>query len=113
MLKICQIAQKFEPETVKDDKLLLWKIVMKLSDVCNPTKQWTLSYRWCQLVLQEFINQGDMVPVSPFMDRDNMNIPSSQLGFIDYVIVPLFEAYDKLYEIPHIVENLRKNRDQW
>jgi hypothetical protein len=93
-------------------------MLMKLSDVSNPTKKWFLSFKWCQLVIDEFSRQGDMekslkIPVSPFMDRDNMNIPSSQIGFIDFVIVPLFEAFDKYCEIPQVLEHLRKNREHW
>ncbi|KAJ3336314.1 hypothetical protein HDU83_009481 [Entophlyctis luteolus] len=53
------------------------------------------------------------LPVSPFMDRDNINIPSSQIGFMDYVLLPLFEAVNKYIEIPHVLENLLANREHW
>ncbi|KAJ3209837.1 cAMP-specific 3',5'-cyclic phosphodiesterase 4A [Dinochytrium kinnereticum] len=113
-----KVAQVFDPEESREDRILLWKILMKCSDVSNPTKEWSIYEKWCRLVLEEFMRQGDMekrlnIPVSPYMDRDNLNVPSSQVGFIDYVILPLFEAYDKYIPIPHIMEDLRRNRDHW
>ncbi|KAI8838979.1 hypothetical protein BC829DRAFT_454155 [Chytridium lagenaria] len=113
-----KVAQVFDPEDSREDRILLWKVLMKCSDVSNPTKEWSIYFKWCQLVLEEFMRQGDMekrlnIPVSPYMDRDSLNVPSSQVGFIDYVILPLFEAYDKYIPIPHIMDDLRRNRDHW
>ncbi|KAJ3115749.1 hypothetical protein HDU96_000080 [Phlyctochytrium bullatum] len=113
-----KVAQTFEPEDSREDRILLWKILMKCSDVSNPTKEWSIYEKWCRLVLEEFMRQGDMekrlnIPVSPYMDRDNLNVPSSQVGFIDYVILPLFEAYNNYIPIPNIMEDLRRNRDHW
>ncbi|KAJ3190549.1 cAMP-specific 3',5'-cyclic phosphodiesterase 4A [Irineochytrium annulatum] len=113
-----KVGQSFDPDESREDRVLLWKILMKCSDVSNPTKEWSLYDRWCKLVIEEFMRQGDMekrlsIPVSPYMDRDNINVPSSQIGFIDYVILPLFDAYDKYNPIPHIMEHLKRNRDHW
>ena len=83
-------TQEFNPLEVVEDKLLLFRLLIKISDVSNPTKDWDIYHRWCELVLDEFMSQGDKekalgIPVSPYMDRDSLNIPSSQIGFIDYV----------------------------
>jgi len=32
------------------------------------------------------------LPVAPFMDREKVTKPSSQVGFIKFVLLPLFEA---------------------
>jgi hypothetical protein len=93
-------------------------MMMKLADVSNPAKEWSIYFKWCELILHEFWRQGDMekalnLTVSPYMDRDNTNVPSSQIGFIDYVIIPLFEAYEKYNSIPHIMTNLSRNREHW
>ncbi|KAJ3146562.1 cAMP-specific 3',5'-cyclic phosphodiesterase 4A [Irineochytrium annulatum] len=113
-----KVAQAFDPEESREDRVLLWKVLMKCADVSNPTKEWPLYERWCRLVIEEFTRQGDMekrlsIPVSPYMDRDSLNVPSSQIGFIDYVILPLFEAYDKYAPISHVMEHLKRNRDHW
>ena len=36
------------------------------------------------------------VPVSPFMDRDKVTQPNVQIGFIKFVIIPLFETLSKV-----------------
>src|SRR5258708_5446938 len=108
----------FKPADIKEDRILLWKILMKCSDVCNPTKDWPLYEKWCRLILDEWYIQGDSEKklgfnVSPFMDRDNVNVPSSQTGFIDFVVNPLFEAYDKYSPVPNLIGTLQRNREHW
>jgi hypothetical protein len=69
-------------------------------------------------VISEFFNQGDQekklnLKVSPYMNRDDCSIPSCQVGFIEFVVGPLFEAYDKYIKIGYELENLQKNKDRW
>lgn len=111
-------TQEFNPLEVVEDKLLLFRLLIKISDVSNPTKDWDIYHRWCELVLDEFMSQGDKekalgIPVSPYMDRDSLNIPSSQIGFIDYVIIPLFEAYEKFDSNPSAMTTLLSNKERW
>ena len=37
------------------------------------------------------------LPVAPFMDRDKVTKPSSQIGFIKFVLLPLFESVGQLF----------------
>ncbi|XP_013409365.1 high affinity cGMP-specific 3',5'-cyclic phosphodiesterase 9A-like [Lingula anatina] len=37
------------------------------------------------------------LPVAPFMDREKVTKSSSQMGFIKYVLLPLFEALGELF----------------
>ena len=37
------------------------------------------------------------LPVAPFMDRDKVTKPSSQIGFIKFVLLPLFESVGHLF----------------
>ena len=37
------------------------------------------------------------LPVSPFMDRDKVNKNSSQVNFIRFVLLPLFDSLADLY----------------
>ncbi|KAI9099265.1 Pde4d2 in complex with inhibitor Npv [Phlyctochytrium arcticum] len=113
-----KVTSNFDPYETREDRMLLWKILIKCADVSNPTKCWALYERWCHLILEEFFRQGDQekrmgIPVSPYMDRDNLNIPSSQSGFIEFVVSPLFEAFDKYAPIPHIIQTLQRNREFW
>lgn len=51
--------------------------------------------------MEEYFNQSDQekkdsLPVAPFMDRDRVTKPTAQIGFIKYVLLPLFEALNKV-----------------
>ena len=110
--------ETFDPFENREDRMLLYKIMIKCSDVSNPTKDMQLYDPWCRLILEEFMRQGDMekklgLPVSPYMDRDNVNVPSSQIGFIDYVVSPLFDALDKYIPVPSVIKSLSRNREYW
>ncbi|KAI8925661.1 hypothetical protein BC831DRAFT_400936 [Entophlyctis helioformis] len=111
-------SETFDPYETREDRMLLYKIMMKCSDVSNPSKDMALYEPWCRLILEEFYRQGDLekklsLPVSPYCDRDNVNVPSSQIGFIDYVVMPLFDALDKFLPIPSILNRLQRNREHW
>jgi hypothetical protein len=108
----------FNPAQDRQDRLLLYKMIMKCADVSNPTRNIEIYIKWCKLITEEFFRQGDMeksmgIPVSPYMDRDNINIPSCQIGFVDYVVKPLFEAFGRYIEIPQILLSLEENREYW
>jgi 3'5'-cyclic nucleotide phosphodiesterase len=110
--------ETFDPYETREDRMLLYKIMIKCSDVSNPSKDMSLYEPWCKLIMEEFVRQGDMeknlgIPVSPYMDRDNMNVPSCQLGFMDYVVIPLFDSLDRYIPIPNITKTLTKNREYW
>lgn len=78
--------------------MLLFKMLIKCSDVSNPTKEFKTYMRWTNNVIDEWRIQGDEerkrgLPISPFMDRENPNVlVSSQNGFIDFIIVPMYES---------------------
>lgn len=50
------------------------------------------------------------MPVAPFMDRDKVTKPSAQIGFIRFVLIPLFEALEQLFPVleEHLVAPVRK-----
>ncbi|KAI8893380.1 hypothetical protein BC833DRAFT_531834 [Globomyces pollinis-pini] len=108
----------FDPDEVREDRMLLFKIMIKCSDVSNPTKDMSIYKPWVKLIMQEFMMQGDLekqlgIPVSPYMDRDNVNVPNCQVGFIDFVVQPLFGALDTYQPLPQIISRLAKNREYW
>ncbi|CAK8998614.1 5'-cyclic phosphodiesterase pde-1 [Durusdinium trenchii] len=50
--------------------------------------------RWAELVLKEFALQGEEekalgIPVGPLNDKKTVNMPLSQIGFIEFVVAPL------------------------
>ncbi|KAI8851043.1 hypothetical protein BC829DRAFT_361201 [Chytridium lagenaria] len=105
------LTKTFDPEGVLEDRTLLFKMMIKCADVSNPTKAWSLYEQWTARVLEEFFLQGDAeksfgMPVSPYYDRETIFVPASQLGFIDFICVPLFEAFDLFATVPCALEGL-------
>ncbi|KAJ3052000.1 High affinity cAMP-specific 3',5'-cyclic phosphodiesterase 7A [Rhizophlyctis rosea] len=108
--------ESYKPLENLTDRTLLYRILIKCADVSNPTKAWPLYERWCRCVIQEFLQQGDMekrlgLPCSPYMDRDNVNVPGCQLGFIDYVVMPLYDAAGKYVPLGGQIGEIQKNRE--
>jgi hypothetical protein len=102
------------------DKLAIMRVVLHSSDISNPTKALKCYNIWIERVLTEYFEQGDRerklgMPISMFMDRFTTNIAKNQLGFIDFVVTPLYEAV--ALAIPQVqqtqLENLASNRRYW
>ncbi|XP_036066613.1 high affinity cGMP-specific 3',5'-cyclic phosphodiesterase 9A isoform X1 [Oryzias melastigma] len=101
--------------TNKEHKDLLMMILIKVSDISNEARPMEVAEPWLDCLLQEFFNQSDVeklegLPVTPFMDRDKITKPSSQIGFIRFVLLPLLIELTKLFPClkHHIIEPVRK-----
>jgi len=82
----------------------LMQIMIKVSDVSNEARPMEVAEPWLDCLLQEFFIQSDVeklegLPVAPFMDRDKVTKPSAQIGFIRFVLTPLFEALGQLFPV--------------
>ncbi|XP_034405053.1 high affinity cGMP-specific 3',5'-cyclic phosphodiesterase 9A-like [Cyclopterus lumpus] len=104
--------------TNKEHKEVLMKIMVKVSDISNEARPMAVAEPWLDCLLQEFFNQSDTeklkgLPVAPFMDRDKVSKPSSQTGFIRFVLLPLFTEITKLFPCleEHILEPVRRALD--
>lgn len=101
------------------DSRVLMCAVVHLADMGNPTKPWDLCQKWTGHVMNEFFRQGDQekakgLPVGPLHDRDTVNIPKSQIGFIDFIVLPLWETWNSLVEKKSVqLDNLHKNHERW
>ncbi|KAM4731337.1 LOW QUALITY PROTEIN: high affinity cGMP-specific 3',5'-cyclic phosphodiesterase 9A [Anableps anableps] len=106
--------------TNKEHKDLLMMILIKVSDISNEARPMEVAEPWLDCLLQEFFNQSDMeklegLPVTPFMDRDKVTKPSSQIGFIRFVLLPLFMELANLFPCleQHIIHPVRKALDYY
>ncbi|XP_029447251.1 high affinity cAMP-specific 3',5'-cyclic phosphodiesterase 7A isoform X2 [Rhinatrema bivittatum] len=78
-----------------DHRLFILQMALKCADICNPCRTWELSKQWSEKVTEEFFHQGDVerkyrLDVSPLCDRHKENISDIQIGFITYLVEPLF-----------------------
>ena len=83
----------------KEDRSEVLNIMVHLADLSNPTKPWPLVRIWTARVLSEFFNQGRMekktsLPISPLCDETTTMVGKSQQGFIEFVVLPLWETWD-------------------
>lgn len=89
------------------------------ADISNPTKDWEVSKEWSERVSKEFFAQGDAerklgLPVSANMDRATTNKAKLSLGFIDFIVAPLFTNLVKLFPAgSEAIESMARNRQKY
>jgi hypothetical protein len=102
-----------------DSRTLINKLFLHAADISNPAKPFHICREWALLVMEEFFNQGDLekasdLPISPLNDRTRVNIPQSQLGFIEFIVAPLYAQKFKIF--PVFADNCQfivSNMVQW
>jgi hypothetical protein len=93
--------------------------MLHLADVNNPMKPFEICKQWAYNMLEEFFAQGDLeraagIPVNLLNDRDTVNKPNSQIGFIDFYICPYVEVMVNVFpELDSLAINLRDNIERW
>ncbi|KAL5275796.1 dnc family protein [Megaselia abdita] len=102
------------------DRIQVLENLVHCADLSNPTKPLNLYTRWVKLLMEEFFLQGDKerengMDISPMCDRDNATIEKSQVGFIDYIVHPLWETWADLVhpDAQDILDTLEENRDYY
>ncbi|XP_068688688.1 dual specificity calcium/calmodulin-dependent 3',5'-cyclic nucleotide phosphodiesterase 1A-like isoform X2 [Montipora foliosa] len=80
------------------------EFILHVSDIANPAKDWELHRQWTSRIMEEFFCQGDRelelgLPISPLCDRSVTCIPESQLGFIEFVVLPAFDICSEMSDI--------------
>lgn len=102
------------------DRIQVLENLVHCADLSNPTKPLPLYRRWVSLLMEEFFLQGDKervagMDISPMCDRHNATIEKSQVGFIDYIVHPLWETWADLVhpDAQDILDMLEENRDYY
>eukprot|EP01060_Flectonema_neradi_P032791 TRINITY_DN5301_c0_g1_i1.p1 TRINITY_DN5301_c0_g1~~TRINITY_DN5301_c0_g1_i1.p1 ORF type:complete len:1250 (+),score=316.79 TRINITY_DN5301_c0_g1_i1:76-3825(+) len=88
---------------LKSDKNLAITMCVKMADISNCGRPQKLYHGWCNVIVDEFFQQGDRerlqgMPVSPFMDRFTTVMAKGQIGFMNYIVMPLFECMGEFLE---------------
>ncbi|XP_059078395.1 cAMP-specific 3',5'-cyclic phosphodiesterase 4C-like isoform X6 [Tigriopus californicus] len=100
------------------DRIQVLQNMVHCADLSNPTKPLPIYRHWVDLITDEFFRQGDLergqgLDISPMCDKFNATVEKSQVGFIDYIVHPLWETWaDLVYpDAVDILANLENNRD--
>ncbi|XP_074156660.1 high affinity cGMP-specific 3',5'-cyclic phosphodiesterase 9A isoform X2 [Sminthopsis crassicaudata] len=88
--------------TNEEHMIYLKMILIKCCDISNEVRPMEVAEPWVDCLLEEYFMQSDReksegLPVAPFMDRDKVTKPTAQIGFIKFVLIPMFETVTKLF----------------
>ncbi|XP_070989861.1 3',5'-cyclic-AMP phosphodiesterase 4C-like isoform X7 [Oncorhynchus clarkii lewisi] len=100
------------------DRIQVLQNMVHCADLSNPTKPLELYRQWTDRIMVEFFTQGDRerdkgMEISPMCDKHNASIEKNRVGFIDYIVHPLWETWADLVhpDAQEILDTLEDNRE--
>ncbi|XP_032419354.1 cAMP-specific 3',5'-cyclic phosphodiesterase 4C-like isoform X1 [Xiphophorus hellerii] len=100
------------------ERIQVLKNMVHCADLSNPTKPLPLYRQWTERIMEEFFRQGDKerergMEISAMCDKHTASVEKSQVGFIDYIVHPLWETWADLVhpDAQEILDTLEENRD--
>ncbi|XP_008394990.1 cAMP-specific 3',5'-cyclic phosphodiesterase 4C-like isoform X2 [Poecilia reticulata] len=100
------------------ERIQVLKNMVHCADLSNPTKLLPLYRQWTERIMEEFFRQGDKerergIEISAMCDKHTASVEKSQVGFIDYIVHPLWETWADLVhpDAQEILDTLEENRD--
>ncbi|KAJ8285396.1 hypothetical protein GJAV_G00026340 [Gymnothorax javanicus] len=100
------------------DRIQVLQNMVHCADLSNPTKPLQLYRQWTDRIMEEFFSQGDRerdrgMEISPMCDKHNASVEKSQVGFIDYIVHPLWETWGDLVhpDAQDMLDTLEENRE--
>ncbi|XP_051554171.1 cAMP-specific 3',5'-cyclic phosphodiesterase 4B-like isoform X3 [Myxocyprinus asiaticus] len=100
------------------DRIQVLRNMVHCADLSNPTKSLDLYRQWTDCIMEEFFHQGDRereqgMEISPMCDKHTASVEKSQVGFIDYIVHPLWETWADLVhpDAQDILDTLEDNRN--
>ncbi|RMB93798.1 hypothetical protein DUI87_29790 [Hirundo rustica rustica] len=100
------------------DRIQVLRNMVHCADLSNPTKPLGLYRQWTERIMEEFYRQGDRerergMEISPMCDKHSASVEKSQVGFIDFVAQPLWEAWAELVhpDAREMLQTLHENRE--
>lgn len=111
-------SSDFDPSCQRDKEDTI-VMLFHLADISNSTKPWNICHNWIERLFIEFFYQGDLerskgYTISYLMDRTTVNIARSQIGFLDFIILPSYSAAKEvLPKLEENIQNVLKNKEEW
>uniref|UniRef100_A0A182WX29 3',5'-cyclic-AMP phosphodiesterase n=1 Tax=Anopheles quadriannulatus TaxID=34691 RepID=A0A182WX29_ANOQN len=107
------------PPDNDDNQILVRRMLIKCADVSNPTRPLKFCVEWARRIAEEYFMQTDeekrknLPIVMPMFDRTTCSISKSQIGFIEYIIHDMMDAWNSFIEMPEIIRYMEFNYSQW
>mmetsp|Transcript_14330 Transcript_14330/g.29485 ORF Transcript_14330/g.29485 Transcript_14330/m.29485 type:complete len:613 (-) Transcript_14330:64-1902(-) len=94
------------------DKFIMIEMALHCADISNPVKDIMIYKKWVNVVMTEFYQQGDKerdlgMPISAMFDRHNSSVTKTQVGFIEFIIRPIYRVWGDF--IPELAETFTEN----
>ncbi|XP_055014080.1 cAMP-specific 3',5'-cyclic phosphodiesterase 4B-like [Boleophthalmus pectinirostris] len=100
------------------ERIQVLRNMVHCADLSNPTKPLPLYRQWTERIMEEFFRQGDKerergMEISAMCDKHTASVEKSQVGFIDYIVHPLWETWADLVhpDAQELLDTLEENRD--
>ncbi|GLI61126.1 hypothetical protein VaNZ11_003401 [Volvox africanus] len=79
------------------ERVLSLQLAIKAADLGHLGEELEVHQRWLSSLEEEFFRQGDRerqlgIPISPLFDRSKQGVSKSQVGFYDFLALPLVHA---------------------
>ena len=106
-------------KTKFEEQQSLFDFMIHAADLAHNTKLFNISLKWVELLSEEFWLQGDKekslkLPVSFLCDREDYNVPKSQVGFIKGFIIPTFDCLVNVFPtLKYTLDNAKTNINRW
>ena len=106
-------------KTKFDEQQLLLNYLIHMADLGHNTKRFEISRSWVKLLCEEFWQQGDKekskgLPISFMCDRNNIDVPGSQVGFLRGFIVSSFDCLVTMFpNLKFTIDNAEENIKGW
>ena len=100
-------------------RILVMQSAIKVADIGHLFAELPVHIQWSEKLEEEMWRQGDTekelsMNVSFLMDRDKPGVTKSQPGFVDFVVMPLFETWTSCFpESRVLLERIMANRAYW
>ena len=106
-------------KTKFDEQQMMLNYLIHTADLGHNTKKFEISIQWVELLTEEFWKQGDTekeknLSVSFLCDRNDVDVPQSQVGFLKAFIFSTFDILVKMFPSLHFtLDNANNNIKEW
>ena len=106
-------------KTKFDEQQLLLNYLIHMADLGHNCKLFNICKIWIKLLCEEFWQQGDKerekgLTISFMCDRNNIDVPSSQVGFLKGFILTSFDCLVTMFpKLQFTIDNAQNNIKEW
>ena len=106
-------------KTKFDEQQMLLNYFIHSADLAHNAKPFEISLKWVELLSEEFWLQGDLekskgMTISFLCDRNKVDIPASQIGFIRGFVITIFDNLVAMFPtLNYTIDNAMNNINEW